>query len=231
MISSRPAHLPAAVLFDCDGVLADSEPLVNRVIAADVTQRGWLLTPDEVGRTFLGTALPDMVPQIEAVVGDLPADWMALIVRRVAAVMREEVEPVPGAPEALQAIASVGIPLALASNSSRLELGAKLDRLGFAGLFAGRILSFEDVPRPKPWPDIYLAAASACSAGPEDCVVVEDSVPGVRAGIAAGCHVLGFARELSREQLEAEGAQPFDDMRQLPALLGFGLRYPPTAAV
>lgn len=222
MIPSRPVSPPAAVLFDCDGVLADSEPLVNRVIAADLTLRGWSMTPDEAGHTFLGTALPDMVPRIEAVVGALPADWMTLISHRVAAVMAEEVEPVPGAPEALQAIRASGIPMAVASNSTRLELGTKLRRLGFAGHFPGRILSFEDVPRPKPWPDIYLAAARACSADPADCIVVEDSLPGVRAGIAAGCRVFGFAKELSREQLEAEGAHPFSDMGQLPALLGLG---------
>ncbi|MEZ0168950.1 HAD family hydrolase [Microvirga sp. TS319] len=223
MISSRPARRPAAVLFDCDGVLADSEPLVNRVIAADLTVRGWPMTPDEAGHTFLGTALPDMVPRIEAVVGALPADWMTLISHQVAAVMKEEVEPVSGAPEALQAIASHGLPIAVASNSTRLELGTKLHRLGFTSLFSGRVLSFEDVPRPKPWPDIYLAAALACSAEPEDCVVVEDSLPGVRAGIAAGCRVLGFAKELACEQLEAEGAHPFTDMNQLPALLGLGI--------
>jgi len=222
MFPSQAARRPAAVLFDCDGVLADSEPLVNRVIAADLTRRGWTMTPDEAGRTFLGTALPDMVPRIEAAVGTLPADWMSLISCRTAAVMKEEVEPVSGAPEALQAIVSYGIPIAVASNSTRLELGAKLHRLGFESLFSGRILSFEDVPRPKPWPDIYLAAARACSAAPQDCVVVEDSLPGVRAGIAAGCRVLGFAKELGCEQLAAEGAHPFTDMRQLPALLGLG---------
>ncbi|MBZ6078425.1 HAD family hydrolase [Microvirga puerhi] len=217
---SRPARRPAAVLFDCDGVLADSEPLVNRVIAADLTLRGWPMTSHEAGSIFLGTALPDMVPRIEAMVGPLPTDWMTLISHRVAAVMKEEVEPVSGAPEALQAIASFGIPFAVASNSTRLELDAKLHRLGFKRLFSGRILSFEDVPRPKPWPDIYLAAALACSAEPEDCVVVEDSLPGVRAGVAAGCRVLGFAKELSCEQLAMEGAYSFTDMRQLPALLG-----------
>jgi len=220
MMSPRRARRPAAILFDCDGVLADSEPLVNRVIAADLTLRGWSMTPHEAGYTFLGTALPDMVPRIEAVVGTLPADWMTMISRRVAAVMKEEVEPVSGAPEALQTIVAHGVPIAVASNSTRLELETKLHRLGFASLFSGRILSFEDVPRPKPWPDIYLAAAQACTAEPGDCVVIEDSLPGVRAGVSAGCKVLGFAKELGCEQLESEGAYPFTDMRQLPALLG-----------
>lgn len=74
--------------------------------------------------------------------------------------------------------------------------------------------------RPKPWPDIYLAAAAACGAAPQDCVVIEDSVPGVRAGIAAGCRVLGFAPETPRGVLAVYGAEPFDDMAALPALLG-----------
>lgn len=211
---------PAAVLFDCDGVLADSEGLSNRVIAAEITSRGRAMTPEEAGRTFLGTALSDMKPMIEAMVGPLPGDWIEVIKARVTAVMAAEVEAMPGAGEVLRAVAAAGLPAAVASNSSHAELDAKLNRLGFATFFGGRIYSFEDVPRPKPWPDIYLAAAAACGAAPADCVVIEDSIPGVRAGIAAGARVLGFAHEFPPERMRAEGAQPFTAMAQLPALLG-----------
>ena len=127
---------------------------------------------------------------------------------------------VPGAAEAVRTCAAGGLAVAVASNSGRAELMAKMRALDLAHVFAGRVFSFEDVDRPKPWPDIYLAAAAACGAAPQDCVVIEDSVPGVRAGIAAGCRVLGFARETPRGVLAAYGAVPFDDMAELPGLLG-----------
>ena len=211
----------SAILFDCDGVLADSEPVVNRVVAADLSARGWLLTPDEAGAMFLGLAFPAMVPLVEAQVGPLPADWTQVLKHRTAKTMALEVTPVPGAAELLSAVRAAGIPLALASNSSRVELAAKLTRLGFTEAFGGRIFSFEDVPRPKPQPDLYLAAASACGADPAECVVVEDSAAGVRAGVAAGCTVFGFGQVTEPEVLLAAGARTvFTDLSQLPERLG-----------
>ncbi|HYF06077.1 MAG TPA: HAD-IA family hydrolase, partial [Acetobacteraceae bacterium] len=103
---------------------------------------------------------------------------------------------------------------------ARQELAAKLHGLGLAAVFGARAFSFEDVDRPKPWPDLYRAAAEACGAAPRDCVVIEDSVPGVRAGRAAGCHVLGLARHLPGAVLAAHGAEPFGSMERLPGLLG-----------
>ena len=111
--------------------------------------------------------------------------------------------------------------MALASNSSRVELDAKLTRLGFAEFFEGRVFSFEDVPRPKPEPDIYLAAAAACGADPTECVVVEDSAAGVRAGVAAGCAVFGFCAVTEPEVLLAASASTvFTQLSQLPERLG-----------
>jgi HAD superfamily hydrolase (TIGR01509 family) len=139
--------------------------------------------------------------------------------------MREGLEPVPGAVAAVRAVVAAGIPVAVASNSAREELGAKLRRLGLDAAFAGRAFSFEDVPRPKPAPDLYLAAAAACGADPAACVVVEDSLLGAQAGIAAGCRVLGLTRETDAAVFLAVGAAPFGSMAALPALLG--LRGPP----
>jgi len=212
----------SAILFDCDGVLADSEPVVNRVVAADLSARGWTITPDEAGAIFLGMSFPTIVPIIEARVGPLPADWPEVLKHRTAETMAREVTPVPGAAEVLAAVRAAGVPVALASNSSRVELAAKLTRLGFTETFGGRIFSFEDVPKPKPEPDVYLAAAAACGADPAACVVVEDSAAGVRAGVAAGCTVFGFAHVTEPEVLLAAGAHSvFTDLLQLPELLGF----------
>ena len=211
---------PRAVLFDCDGVLADSEMMVNAIVAEQLTELGWPMTPSESRETFLGMALPDMVPRIEARVGPLVPGWAEEISTLIAHEMTRRTPAIPGAAEAVRAIAAAGIPVAVASNSGRLELAAKMRALGLATVFADRIFSFEDADRPKPWPDIYLAAAASCDAAPADCVVIEDSVPGVRAGRAAGCRVLGFAHETPAGVLAAHGAEPFSSMAGLPALLG-----------
>jgi HAD superfamily hydrolase (TIGR01509 family) len=211
---------PRAVLFDCDGVLADTEILVNTLVAEQLSTLGWPMTPAESRETFLGMALPDMVPRIEARVGRLPPDWVEELSTLIAREMTRRTPPMRGAAEAVRAVAAAGVPVAVASNSGRLELMAKMRSLGLATVFAERVFSFEDVDRPKPWPDIYLAAAASCDAAPQDCVVIEDSVPGVRAGRAAGCRVLGFAHETPAGVLAAHGAEPFASMQDLPALLG-----------
>lgn len=213
---------PRAVLFDCDGVLADSEMLVNAIVADQLTALGWPMTASESREAFLGLSLPDMVPRIEARVGPLPDGWAQEISLLLAVEMTRNTPPVPGAIEAVLSVVAAGIPVAVASNSARAELAAKLRALGLAEIFGARVFSFEDVPRPKPWPDMYLAAAAACGAAPGDCVVIEDSVPGVRAGRAAGCRVLGFAHETPRAVLAAHGAEPFGAMADLPGLLGLG---------
>ena len=211
---------PQAVLFDCDGVLADSEMLVNAIVAEQLTALGWPMSAAEARQTFLGLALPDMVPRIEARVGNLPPGWAQEVAGLLALEMTRRTPAIPGAVEAVRRVAAAGIRVAVASNSGRAELAAKMRGLGLAELIGPRVFSFEDVDRPKPYPDIYLAAAAACDAAPQDCVVVEDSVPGTRAGIAAGCRVLGFAHETPRGVLAAHGAVPFDEMGELDALLG-----------
>jgi HAD superfamily hydrolase (TIGR01509 family) len=207
------------VLFDCDGVLADSERLINVIIAEDLTARGWRISADQARETFLGMAVPDMLPVMEARVGPLGPAWQAEMAERISRRMEKELQPIPGALAALSAVEAAGIPMACASNAGRIELLSKIAVLGLARYFDGRLFSYQDVPRPKPHPDIYLAAA-ACGARPEKCVVVEDSLLGARAGIAAGCRVLGYARETEPSVLAAVGAEPFDDMAALPRLLG-----------
>ncbi len=212
---------PAAVLFDCDGVLADSEMLVNAIVAEDLTARGWPLTAAASMEAFMGLSWPSMVPLVEAKVGPLPPDWPAMIAGRIAEEVARHVPPVPGAAAAVRAVIAAGVPVAVASNAGRLELLAKLDTLGLRDAFGDRVFSFQDVPRPKPHPDIYAAAARACGADPRDCVVVEDSAVGARAGAAAGCRVLGYAHDTpALDLLEAGAHETFTDMASLPRLLG-----------
>lgn len=213
---------PQAVLFDCDGVLADTEALHDRLVAEEITGLGWAITPEECAKRFRGLAWDAMRPIIEARLGpdSVPASFHRDIVRRVLHALEQETLPVPGSQAAIAAIQAAGIPVAVASNSSRAELATKLRRLGLAETFRGRAFSVDDVDRPKPAPDMYRAAAAACGADPHRCVVVEDSVAGARAGIAAGCRVLGFAPGLPGAALAAVGAEPFAEMRDLAALLG-----------
>lgn len=220
--------IPAAVLFDCDGVLADTEALHDRILAEEITALGWEITPEEGSRRFRGFAWDVIRPQIEQRLGpdSVPADFISNLIARVVRALEEEVEPVPGALEAVAAIAAAGIPVAVASNSSRPELATKLRRLGLAETFRGRAFSVNDVERAKPAPDMYRAAAAACGADPHRCVVVEDSPAGARAGIAAGCRVLGFARHTAPDLLRAVGAETFTDMTELAGLLGLTLPLP-----
>ncbi|WP_160123735.1 HAD family hydrolase [Rhodovarius lipocyclicus] len=210
---------PSAVLFDCDGVLVDSEGLVNRILAEELTGRGWAMEGPEARERFLGMAWPDIRVAIETRTGGLPAGWEGSFAHRVARTLATEALPIPGALEALHAVAR-HLPVAVASNSSREELETKLAVLELGAVFGARVFSFQDVARPKPHPDIYLAAAQSCGAEPGQCVVIEDSVTGVRAGRAAGCRVLGFAHETPVEALAMAGAEVFTSMAALPRLLG-----------
>ncbi|OYW09684.1 MAG: phosphoglycolate phosphatase [Rhodospirillales bacterium 12-71-4] len=218
----RPPPRPAAVLFDCDGVLADTEALHNRIMAEEVTSLGWEMDAAEAERRFLGLSWNDIQPRIEARLGpgSVPADFLDGIIRRVLRGLNEGIDPIPGVKPALARIVAAGIPVAVASNSSRPELATKLRGLGLAETFRGRAFSYDDVALPKPAPDMYRAAAAACGADPHHCVVVEDSVTGSRAGRAAGCRVLGFAHATDPAALLAVGAEPFFAMQDLPGLLG-----------
>lgn len=211
---------PAAVLFDCDGVLADTEALHNRIIAEELTALGWPMDAHGAER-FVGLAWPAILPQIEAKLGPgrVPPDLLERIVARVMEGLHGDVPAVPGMRDAMAAILAAGVPVAVASNSSRAELALKLRALGLEQVFAGRTFSVDDVARAKPAPDMYRAAAAACGADPAACVVIEDSPAGARAGLAAGCRVLGFARATPAAALRAAGAEIFTDMGELPGLL------------
>jgi HAD superfamily hydrolase (TIGR01509 family) len=214
------------VIFDCDGVLVDSEPVTNRILAEDLSARGWSMSAAEAARHFLGTTLPDMRPVVEERLGaPLPADWQARLQARIVAALREEATAIRGAIEALRAVGAMGIAWRIASNSSHEEMAAKFRRLGIAALVAGRVHSFTDVALGKPAPDLFLAAAAAEGVAPAECVVVEDSLPGVRAAMAAGMDCLGFAPHDAGTVLREAGAAPFHAMTELPVLLAAAKRW------
>ncbi len=213
------------VIFDCDGVLVDSEPVSNRVVAAELTVLGWPMTPAEADRHFLGMTLADMMPVIEHRLGrPLPAGWRARVVGRLVEALSREAEPVAGALEALAGVTALGLPWRVASNSSPEEMQTKFSRIGIFSLVAGRLHSSREVARGKPAPDLFLAAAAAEGVAPADCLVIEDSPPGVRGAVAAGMDCLAYAPHSEGAALRALGAVPFHSMFEVPGLVAAALR-------
>ena len=219
MMRARTTKL-RLVIFDCDGVLVNSEPVANRVVAEMLTAEGWVMTPHEADRRFLGMSFPDMVPVVEAELGrKLPPQWEHDLVAGVMRALTTESVLIPGALEALLAVSALGLPWRIASNSSHGEMALKFSCIGLTDLVAGRLHSFEDVARGKPAPDLFLAAAAAENVSPDACVVIEDSSIGARAAAAAGMMCLGLGIGAQAESLRAVGAFPFASMYDLPALI------------
>jgi HAD superfamily hydrolase (TIGR01509 family) len=207
------------VIFDCDGVVVDSEPLANRVLHARLTALGLTLSLDESARRFTGRSMASCVTIIEAMIGGpVPPDFVAGVRRETRTAFEAGLEAVPGIVAVLQALA---FPSCLASSGSHEKIRRSLRLTGTDRYFDDRrIFSAEDVREGKPAPDLFLHAASSCGVPPEDCVVVEDSVPGVEAAVVAGMRALGFAARTPPRALAAAGATIFIEMEQLPGLLG-----------
>jgi phosphoglycolate phosphatase len=210
------------VIFDCDGVLVDSEIIVNRVFAETLTEAGFAITYEEVSQKFVGLSFASCLEMIEQIFGrPVPTEWLALSKEREIAALKQELQATEGIADVLKELT---LPKCVASNSSPRHIDLVLDLTGLLDHFDGKLYSCHHVDRPKPFPDVYLHAASLMGYAPESCVVIEDSVAGVKAGYAAGMRVLGYApsdRHSSyHESLLAAGAKlVFDDMRQLLDLL------------
>jgi HAD superfamily hydrolase (TIGR01509 family) len=207
------------VIFDCDGVLIDSERLAVRVDVEMLSELGWPLTEAEVIERFVGRSDRDTRAAIEAHLGrPLPHGWGEQMERLYRSAFAAELEPVPGIVEALDAISE---PTCIASSGTHDHLRYTLGLTGLYERFAGRIFSAEDVREGKPAPDLFLFAAEQMGVAPAQCVVVEDSRSGVLAARAAGMRVLAFAGGLTPPQLLAgPGTTVFEAMRELPELLG-----------
>jgi HAD superfamily hydrolase (TIGR01509 family) len=215
-----------AVLFDCDGVLVDSEPLTNGVLRDMLEEAGWSLTREECMRLFVGKAVKDERAIIEARTGRPLTDaWLAQFRERRNQRLEAQLTPIAGAPEAVaQVHEAVRGRIACASGADRYKVELQLAKCGLMRYFEGRIFSGHETPRSKPAPDVYLAAAASLGVDPARCLVVEDTVTGVTAGVAAGATVVGYsppeAGHDAPAALRAAGATTiFTAMRDLPGLL------------
>lgn len=211
-----------AVLFDCDGVLVDSEPITNGVLRDMLAERGWQLSIEECMAIFVGKAVKDELALITVRTGQpVTEDWLASFRERRNAGLMLSLQAIPNILDAVRSIhAHHQGRIACASGADRFKVELQLRKVGLMPYFDGRIFSGHETPRSKPFPDVYLAAAAALGIDPRRCAVVEDTVTGVMAGVAAGCTVLGYAPRGEAAGLLAVGAaQVFTDMAQLSALL------------
>jgi HAD superfamily hydrolase (TIGR01509 family) len=206
------------VIFDCDGVLVDSERLAVREEAALLAELGWPLSQAEVIERFMGRSQAFMVQAIlEQLGGRLPDGWQERLGRRYREVFDAELTPVDGIMEALDRIAT---PTCVASSGSHQMLRHTLELTGLYDRFAGRIFSASEVAQGKPAPDLFLHAATRLGADPAACAVVEDSRYGVQAARAAGMRAFGYTGGLTPpDRLAGPGTVLFDDLRRLPDLL------------
>jgi HAD superfamily hydrolase (TIGR01509 family) len=214
---------PELIIFDCDGVLIDSEGVANTLIARELTGLGWEMTMQDSQGLFLGMSITDMQPLIETRLGrKLPLNWRPELAEKLVLALGEEARLIPGAREMLERVTELGIPWRIASNSSDQEMAVKFARTGLTRLVDGKTHSAASViakgGRPKPAPDVFLAAAAAEKILPKSCLVLEDSALGVTGAVAAGMTCFGFAPHGDGAHLRAAGATKI--LRDLHDLFG-----------
>jgi HAD superfamily hydrolase (TIGR01509 family) len=211
------------VIFDCDGVLVDSEVISCRAHAETLTRHGYPITPEQVLERFLGVSDREARQTIETeICRKLPDDFEAQMKQ---AALRRYADDLPTIPHVGAAIAAIGLPKCVASSGTPDKIRHGLTCAGLYDLLAPGIFSASQVERGKPAPDLFLFAAAQMRTAPARCIVIEDSIPGITGALAAGMTVLGFhggshCRPDYDETLRAAGAAlTFDDMRQLPDLI------------
>ena len=206
------------VIFDCDGVLVDSEPISNRVFATMLNELGISVTLDEMFETFVGKPMAECLDLVAHRFGrDIPSEFERQLRSRCKTAFETGLKAVPGIELALNAI---GLPYCVASNGSLEKMRMTLGMTGLLARFQDRLFSASEVAKAKPAPDIYLHAAEKSGATPSACLVIEDTTIGVRAGVAAGMRVFGYSACTPAQRLIEAGAhRTFIDMTALPALL------------
>ena len=205
------------VIFDCDGVLVDSEPLSNAALAGALTEVGLPTSAAEATARYRGRSWASVEEDVaRRAGGEVPDGLRERYRAAMFAAFERELRAVPGVKAALDAI---DLPACVASSGEREKMEFTLGRTGLLPRFSGRLFSATEVGRGKPAPDLFLHAAERLGWDPGACAVVEDSPVGVAAGAAAGMCVFGYARETDAEELAAAGATPFADMAELPGLL------------
>ena len=216
------------VIFDCDGVLVDSEPISNATMVEMLAEIGLILSLEESARLFRGRSLPYIFAIVEERLGKpVPDGFLDQLYTRMDAAFQHDLKPVPGGMGVIEVLERMSMPTCVASSGPHRKMQTTLRLIGLLERFEGRIFSAADVGRGKPFPDLFLFAASQMGADPRRCVVIEDALPGVQAAVAAGMSVFGYVpdditsmKESEAHPLQGAGAQVFVSMADLPTLLG-----------
>jgi HAD superfamily hydrolase (TIGR01509 family) len=208
-------------IFDCDGVLVDSETISNGVLARLLSQEGLPTTLAEARRDYQGLLLSEVLERAQAKLGRaLPAGWLELYERQRTDAFRRELAPVPGAAHAIERLGAAGVKVCVASQGKLEKTRLSLELTGLRHLFPdGAVFSAESVARGKPHPDLFVHAADAMDAEPARCCVVEDTPSGVSAAVAAGMRAIGYAADSDESALRLAGAEIVHSLDRLPALL------------
>jgi HAD superfamily hydrolase (TIGR01509 family) len=210
------------IIFDCDGVLVDSEVISNEVLARALTAEGLPTTLAQSRRDYQGLLLAEIDSRAQAKLGrPLAQDWIERYERDRTVVFRRELRAVPGVAEAIRRIKAAGVAVCVASQGKLEKTRLSLQLTKLDPLFGDEALfSAYSVPRGKPHPDLFLHAAQAMAAEPARCAVIEDTPSGVTAAVAAGMRVLGYAADSDAAALREAGAEVFEAMEELPGVLG-----------
>lgn len=212
---------PELVVFDCDGVLVDSERLAVAVDVVVLERVGWPMSDEEIIERFVGRSHEFMVAEIEAHLGGaLRTGWELEFAPLYEEAFRRELRPVPGVVEVIRELVAAGVTTCVASSGSHEKMRATLGMTGLYDTFAGRIFSASEVAHGKPAPDLFLHAAASMKVAPQRCAVIEDSTYGVAAARAAEMAVYAFAGGVTpADRLAGPGTVVFHEMTDLVALL------------
>ena len=208
---------PKLIIFDCDGVLVDSEPIFNRVLHETLRQHGANMSLQEVTQTFTGKNRFAVEEHMKTLDLPLPDNWADAFYNKAIDVLSEQVEAIDGIHDALTTIAAHYIPICVASNGLTAKMNATLTKTKLMPFFAGKLYSSYDIGAGKPAPDVFLHAAREHQTAPADCIVVEDSPSGFKAAKAANMRCLAY---VPHGTPDLQGATPFGHMSELPKLLG-----------
>lgn len=208
------------VIFDCDGVLVDSEIVSNRALIDNLARYGLQLSLEQSMELFVGGTMVGVADKARSLGAGLPDDWVNEIYTETYAMLRQGVEPVAGIPYLLDLLDERGIAYCVASNGSDEKMQITLGQNGLWDRFEGKRFSAHRFGVAKPDPDLFELAARQMGATASSCVVIEDSQSGVLAASRAKMRCLGYVAHGDGAKLAALGAELFSDMRDAPALLG-----------
>lgn len=207
------------VIFDCDGVLIDSEPIGTAIMADDLANHGLNISPQDCAALFVGGTMQSAMDQAIARGADLPADWVQRINGKIADRLSQGVPVLPGLWDVLRVLDARGIGVAIASNGPQGKMRASLGPSGLWDYFAGRIHSGHDDGHPKPHPHMLIKAAAQADVPPERCVMIDDNIQGIRAAHAAGIVAVGLAADGDVARLAQPNTHVITRLAELPSLL------------